>query len=49
MQETILQSVGRTPLVRLQRLAEGLPARVAVKVESAESRRQRQGSRRPSP
>ncbi len=34
MQENILQSVGRTPLVLLQRLTEGLPARVAVKLES---------------
>ena len=34
MQESILQSVGRTPLVRLRRLAEGLPASVYVKVES---------------
>src|SRR5215471_9391378 len=34
MQETILQSVGRTPLVRLRRLGEGLPAAVYVKVES---------------
>ena len=34
MQESILQSVGRTPLVRLRRLAEGLQASVAVKVES---------------
>src|ERR1700757_2814229 len=33
MQETILQSVGRTPLVLLNRLAEGLQAKVAVKVE----------------
>jgi cystathionine beta-synthase len=34
MQETILQSIGRTPLVRLQRLNEGLQARVYVKVEA---------------
>ncbi len=34
MQETILQSIGRTPLVRLQRLGEGLPAPVYVKVEA---------------
>src|SRR6516162_6853560 len=34
MQETILQSVGRTPLVRLRRLAEGLQAQVDVKVEA---------------
>src|SRR5262245_37081908 len=34
MQETILQSFGRTPLIRLRRLAEGLPASVYVKVES---------------
>src|SRR3989440_1244194 len=34
MQEPILQSVGRTPLVQLHRLAEGLQARVFVKVES---------------
>ncbi len=34
MQETILQSIGRTPLVRLRRLTEGLSADVYVKVES---------------
>jgi cystathionine beta-synthase len=34
MQETILQSIGRTPLVRLRRLAEGLQPAVYVKVES---------------
>jgi cystathionine beta-synthase len=34
MQDTILQSVGRTPLVRLRRLTEGLQASVYVKVES---------------
>jgi len=34
MQETILQSVGRTPLVRLRRMSEGLQASVYVKVES---------------
>src|SRR5438093_7179232 len=35
MQESILQSVGRTPLVRLRRLTEGLQPRVYVKVESS--------------
>src|ERR1043166_4822893 len=34
MQETILQSVGHTPLVRLRRVTEGLKAPVYVKVES---------------
>lgn len=34
MQENILQSVGRTPLVRLRRLTEGLTASIYVKVES---------------
>jgi cystathionine beta-synthase len=34
MQDTILQSVGRTPLVRLRRLSEGLKASVYVKVEA---------------
>jgi cystathionine beta-synthase len=34
MQETILQSIGRTPLVRLRRLSEGLKANVYVKLES---------------
>ncbi len=34
MQDNILQSIGWTPLVRLRRLAEGVPAAVAVKVES---------------
>src|SRR5579862_4610407 len=34
MHETILQSIGRTPLVRLCRLAEDLKAHVYVKLES---------------
>jgi cystathionine beta-synthase len=34
MHDTILQSIGKTPLVRLRRVAEGLPATIAVKVES---------------
>src|SRR5207253_737543 len=34
MQETILQSVGRTPLVQLRRMTEGLPSRVYAKLES---------------
>lgn len=34
MQETILQSIGRTPLVRLRRIGEGLRCILAVKVES---------------
>src|SRR5947209_15417472 len=34
MQETILQSVGETPLVQLRRLTEGLTIRVYVKVEA---------------
>lgn len=34
MHDTILQSVGKTPLVRLRRLGEGLQASVYVKVES---------------
>src|SRR5580693_4369730 len=34
MHDSILQSIGRTPLIRLRRLAEGVPATVAVKVES---------------
>jgi cystathionine beta-synthase len=34
MHETILQSVGRTPLVRLRRVSEGLKANVYVKLES---------------
>src|SRR5437016_5000032 len=34
MQETILQSVGQTPLVQLRRVSEGLQARVYVKLES---------------
>src|SRR5205809_4685881 len=33
MQETILQSIGRTPLIRLCRLTEGLQASVYVKLE----------------
>ena len=35
MHATILQSVGRTPLVRLRRLAEGLAPTIAAKVEAA--------------
>jgi cystathionine beta-synthase len=35
MIESILQSVGHTPLVKLRRLTEGLQATVAVKVEAA--------------
>jgi cystathionine beta-synthase len=34
MQETILQCIGRTPLVRLRRLTEGLQVPVYVKLES---------------
>src|SRR5437667_3720732 len=34
MQESILQSVGHTPLVRLRRLSEGLQPSVYVKLES---------------
>lgn len=34
MQDTILQSIGRTPLVKLRRLTEGLACQVYVKVES---------------
>lgn len=34
MQESILQSIGHTPLVRLRRLTEGLQASVYVKLES---------------
>jgi cystathionine beta-synthase len=35
MHDSILQSVGRTPLVRLRRVTEGLAATVAAKVEAA--------------
>jgi len=34
MLESILQAVGRTPLVKLRRLAEDVQAAVAIKVES---------------
>jgi cystathionine beta-synthase len=34
MQETILQSIGRTPLVKLRRLTEGLQPSVYVKLEA---------------
>lgn len=34
MQDNILQSIGWTPLVRLRRMTEGVPATVCVKVES---------------
>src|SRR5436189_1702791 len=34
MHESILQSIGRTPLVRLRRLPEGLQASIYVKVEA---------------
>jgi cystathionine beta-synthase len=33
--DTVLDAVGRTPLVRLHRVAEGVPAQVLVKLESA--------------
>jgi cystathionine beta-synthase len=33
LQESILQSIGRTPLVKLRRLTEGLPSSVAVAVK----------------
>src|SRR5438445_12259379 len=35
MHDTILQSIGRTPLVRLRHVAQGLSVPVYVKVESA--------------
>ena len=35
MLDSILQSVGRTPLVRLRRMTEGLQATVAIKMEAA--------------
>src|SRR5438477_11998757 len=35
MQDNILQAVGHTPLVRLQRMAKEVPAAVAVKVEAS--------------
>lgn len=35
MHETILQSVGHTPLVKLRRMTEGLQATIALKVEAA--------------
>src|SRR5437762_10863784 len=35
MQETILQTVGHTPLVRLRRIAADVPCPVGVKVESS--------------
>src|SRR5881227_3785125 len=34
MQETILQSIGKTPLVKLRRVTEGLAATIAAKVEA---------------
>src|ERR1700730_4416269 len=34
MQDTILQSIGKTPLVRLRRVTEGLKANVYAKMES---------------
>src|SRR5262249_56647319 len=34
MQETVLQSISRTPLVKLRRVTEGLKAAVYVKLES---------------
>src|SRR4029079_10360859 len=34
MHDSILQSIGKTPLVRLKRLAEGEPATIAINVES---------------
>ena len=34
MHDTILQSIGRTPLIRLRKMATDVSATVAVKVES---------------
>src|SRR3954465_9790334 len=34
MHDSILQSIGRTPLIRLRRLTEGLQAQVYVKLEA---------------
>ena len=34
LQRSLTESIGRTPLYELQRLARGLPGRVAVKIES---------------
>jgi cystathionine beta-synthase len=34
MQDSILQSIGKTPLIRLRRLGQNVPAVIAVKVES---------------
>src|SRR5437588_5051211 len=34
MQETILQSVGRTPLVQLRRLPDGIPVKIYIKLEA---------------
>lgn len=34
MQDTILQSIGHTPLVRLHRLGEGLPPKLCAKIEA---------------
>ncbi|WP_323745431.1 cysteine synthase A [Parvivirga hydrogeniphila] len=34
VKDSVVSTIGRTPLVRLQRLADGLPAAVAVKLES---------------
>ncbi len=35
MQDTILQSIGRTPLIRLHRITKGLAPTIAAKVEAA--------------
>jgi len=43
MQDSLLGQVGKTPLVRLRRLAEGLPASVWGEGRVAQSRREYQG------
>ena len=43
----VLELVGNTPLVRLDRMAKGLAGEVLVKMESMNPLGQRQGSHRP--
>ena len=47
MHDSILQSIGRTPLVRLRRLADGRAGDGLRQGRVAQPRRQRQGPRRP--
>lgn len=43
----VLEAVGNTPLVRLNRVTAGISATVCVKLEASQSGKERQGQNRP--